>query len=260
MRKTFLLVLILCLTLACPPTFAAGVEIAIGGWQQSPGGDISYKALSDDDKLDLENDLGYEAENRFMGRVKIDMPLVMPNIYILAAPMEFEGTGRKDVDFIFGDQNFSGEVDFDSKITLNQYDVGFYWGIPGIRTATLGKFNIDIGLNARFLDLAAEITGESADIPGQTIQEKESVTLVVPLIYVAAQIMPTEKFAIEAEARGLAVGGNSLISLMGRLRYQFAGPAFIAGGYRVDTLDIDEDDVVVDIGFGGPFLEVGVTF
>ena len=260
MRKYLWIIGLLWVPFICSTVHAAGVEIAIGGWQQSPSGDLSYKAISDEDQVNLEDDLGYETENRVMGRIKIDMPLVLPNIYILAAPMEFEGTGRKSGNFTFGDQRFSGNVDIDSKVRLNQYDVGFYWGIPGIRTATAGKFNIDVGLDARLVDFSAEISGESASVPGETITEEESITVVIPMLYAAVQIMPTDHFAIEAEARGLTVGGNSLISLMGRLRYQFAGPVFIAGGYRVDTLTIDQDDVDMDLSFSGPFLEAGLKF
>lgn len=251
---------LICMVAFSSSAQATGVEVAIGGWQQSPGGDMSYKAVNDNDKLDLEDDLGYESENRIMGRLKVDMPLMLPNIYLVAAPMSFEGTGRKSIDFTFGDEVFSADADIDSKVTANQYDLAFYWGIPGIKTATVGRFNIDVGLNARFLDLEAELEGESADVPGETIREDESLTVVVPMLYVAAQFMPIEKIAIEAEARGLAVGGNSLLSFMGRAKYQFAGPAFIAAGYRLDTLDVDQDDVEVDISFSGPFVEVGLKF
>lgn len=260
MSKHLFWIVLVCVAAFGSSAFATGVEVALGGWQQSPGGDMSYKAVSNDDNLNLEDDLGYESENRIMGRVNIDMPLVLPNIYLLLAPMEFEGTGRKSIDFTFGDQQFRADADLESKVTANQYDVAFYWGIPGIHTATAGRFNLDIGLNARFLDLEAEIEGESADVPGERISEKESITVIVPMLYVAAQFTPVEKFAVEAEARGLSLGGNSFISIIGRLRYQFVGPAFLAAGYRMDTLDVDQDDVEVDIDFSGPFVEVGLKF
>lgn len=259
MFRYFFWVGLICAVAFSSSVQATGVELAIGGWQQSPGGDMGYKAVSDNDKLDLEDDLGYESENRFMGRLKVDMPLVLPNIYLVVAPMSFEGKGSKSIDFTFGDQEFRADADIDSKVTANQYDIAFYWGIPGIKTATVGKFNIDVGLNARFLDLEAELEGESADA-SEIISEGESITVVVPMLYVAAQFMPIEKLAIEAEARGLAVGGNSLLSFLGRARYQFAGPAFLAAGYRLDTIDVDQDDVDVDISFSGPFVEFGLKF
>lgn len=237
----------------------AGIEAGIGGWHQTPSGNISYKGVDVDDDIDITDDLKYDSESRVMGRIKIDLPLLLPNIYVVAAPMSFEGTGRKDVNFTFGDIEFSQGVDFDSKVTLNQYDVAFFYGIPGIKTASLGKLNLDVGLNARLVDFSAEITGRETGT-GLTVTEKESLAVAVPMVYASLQIMPTDRFAIDAEARGIAINGNSLYSFIGRLRVKVGGPAFVAGGYRYDTLDIDEEDVKVEARFGGPFLEVGLKF
>lgn len=237
----------------------AGIEAGIGGWHQTPSGNISYKGVNADDDIDIKDDLKYDSESRVMGRVKIDMPLLVPNIYVVAAPMSFEGKGRKDVNFNFGDFEFSGGVDFNSKVTLNQYDLAFFYGIPGIKTASLGKLNVDVGLNARLVDFSAEITGRET-VTGLPVTAERSLAFAVPMVYASLQIMPTERFAIDAEARGISINGNSIYSFIGRLRVKVGGPAFIAGGYRFDTLDIDEEDVKIEARFGGPFLEVGLKF
>ena len=82
----------------------------------------------------------------------------------------------------------------------------------------------------------------------------------IPMVYLAAQFKPIESFAIEAEARGLSMGGNKIFSVLGRARANVFGPAFVAGGYRYDMVEVDEDDVVVDVSFSGPFVEAGVSF
>jgi outer membrane protein len=238
--------------------YAAGLEMAVGVWQQSPSGDLSYKSTGGNDVLDLQDDLNYESENRFMGRLKIDSPFFFPNIYLVAAPMEFEGTGRKSTQFTFGDQTFRANAAIDSKVTFNQYDIALYWGIPVLHTVTAGRFTIDLGINARLIDFSAEVTGESASAPGDTVHEEKGLSLLIPMAYVAFQIAPTDRVAIEAEARGISVGGNSLYSFIGRLRIQAFGPAFIAGGYRIDSLDVDEDDLKANMDFSGPFVELGL--
>ncbi|MEW6674984.1 MAG: hypothetical protein AB1348_03035 [Nitrospirota bacterium] len=82
---------------------ATGLEAAIGLWNQDPQGDIAYKGAA----LSLENDMKYSEKTRFFGRAKIDMPLIIPNIYLMATPMKFDGTGSKDVNFTFGDKTFT---------------------------------------------------------------------------------------------------------------------------------------------------------
>ena len=257
MRRIIPLICVLLFVAVFSDAHAAGVEVAVGGWQQSISGTISYKALSDLDVLDLEKDLKFDDETRVCGRIKIDMPLAIPNIYLVGAPMEFEGTGSKASSFKFGDTTYNVSADLKSKITVNQYDVALYYGLPFIQTATLGKLNVDVGLNVRIADLKASITGASG---GTVVTESESLRLPIPMLYVGLQFTPVKALAFEAEGRGIAVGDNKLYSLVGRVRYNFAGPLFLAGGYRYDKLEIDEEELVADVEFQGPFVELGLKF
>jgi len=257
MLKKIIVISLMVWFIAASGAYAAGVEIAIGGWRQSLSGNLSYQALSDNDILDLETDMQFDDEDRVLGRIKIDLPAFLPNIYLVGAPMEFEGTGRKSVAFTYGDTTFNASADLTTKIKVNQYDVGLYYGLPFISEATAGKFNVDIGLNVRVVDLEASITGLSG---ATTVEESESFTLPVPMLYLAVQFTPIESLAFEVEGRGISIGDSKLYSLTGRVRYQFAGPVFVAGGYRFDKLDVDEEDVVADVEFKGPFVELGLKF
>ena len=173
--------------------------------------------------------------------------------------MDFEGSGSKSTNVKFGDTVFNGTADLDADITLNQYDFALYYGLPFVRTASLGKFNIDLGINVRLVDFEAKVSGIDQS-SGLSASEDQSLSIPVPMLYLAFQLMPTDWLALEVEGRGLALGDNSLYSIIGRLRYSFAGPVFAAVGYRSDMVDIDEDDVEVDVDFSGPFLELGIKF
>jgi len=187
----------------------------------------------------------------------VDLPVV-PSVYLMASPSEFDGDGLKDVDFSFGDYDFSGTEPFYSKVTLNQYDIGLYYSIPLLKTATLKKLNIDVGLNARILDIKGEIEQDST-VYG-SVKESASETVPVPMLFLAAQFTPIERIALEAEGRGISIGGNTVLSLIARLRVKVFGPTFAAAGYRYDAIDIDEDDVKLDTNIAGPFFEAGVKF
>ncbi len=238
-----------------PSSSPAAFEIAAGAWLQSPEGVISYKALSADDLIDLEKDMRYDDETRFHGRIKVELPLFLPNIYLVAAPMEFEGTGQKNVNFTFGDDNFSASTDFYSKLRLDQYDIGLYYGLPFVKTATTGMLNVDLGINVRIADLEARIRQDATGL-----SEKKSVTLPIPMVYAAVQLTPLEWLVLEAEARGISYSGNSLYSLTGRVKWMVFGPVFVSAGYRYDKVEIDEEDIEADIEFSGPVFEAGFKF
>ncbi|KPJ78202.1 MAG: hypothetical protein AMJ54_04730 [Deltaproteobacteria bacterium SG8_13] len=237
-----------------------GLEFAGGAWNQSPAGQLGYEEPPVTGiTLDLEQDLKYTDEWRFFGWIDIDMPLFIPNIYLMATPVEFEGNGSKSVDFKFGDTIINGSAGFFSKLTLNHADIALYYGIPLLEKATLETLNIDIGLNIRIYDIEAQIVGEEAST-STPIDITESVTLPIPQVFLALQFRPLDWLALEAEGRGISISSNKAYSLIGRLRWNVVGPLFFTGGYRYDKIDIDEEDVRIDIDISGPFVEAGFAF
>ncbi len=222
---------------------AIGIEGAVGVWNQGPQGKFSYL---EGDSLRIKDDLFYEKKTKFFGRAKIDMPLVIPHIYIMVTPMKFEGTGSKD--FKFGDTNFSGS--FTSKLRLDQYDVALYYGMPFLKTATLGKLNAEAGINLRIIDFKATVEQKSTELP----------YIFLPTIYLGAQFKPVKFINLEAEARGIIYSSISIIEIIGRIKARPFGPVFIAGGYRHENIKIDYSDVEADITISGPFFEAGMEF
>jgi outer membrane protein len=177
----------------------------------------------------------------------------------MATPVEFEGNGFKSVDFKFGDTTINGSAGFYSKLILNHADIALYYGIPLLEEATLETLNIDVGLNIRIYDIEAQIVGEEAST-STPIDITETVTVPIPQVFLALQFRPLDWLALEAEGRGISISGNKAYSLIGRLRWNVAGPLFLTGGYRYDKIDIDEEDVRVDIDISGPFVEAGLSF
>jgi outer membrane protein len=229
-----------------------GIEAGVGFWNQTPSGTLGYKKITAADDLDLKKDLNLGSENRPFARVKVELPLV-PNIYFMATPMSFQGTGRKDVTFNYGGQQFAAGVPIETKLKLDHYDLALYYPIPLLKTATLGKLNIELGLNARQIAFEGTISGV-----GQT--GSKSLTLYVPMVYAGIQIKPISLIGVEAEVRGISYGSNSYIDYIGRLKVSPIPVLYVAGGYRAETVKIAVQDVKADIKFSGPFAEVGFSF
>jgi len=254
--RIFMLVSVFIFLLSVPLSLnAAGLEFAVGGWYQSPQGDLSFDEVSSDDILDLEDDLNYDNELGFIGRLKIDMPLLFPNIYIMATQMKWDETGQKSVNFKFGDFIIVGNQAFDSKLELNHLDVALFYGISPLEKATLGVLNIDLGVNVKIVDFKAEIDQDATGI-----KESESFVLPIPTVYVGAQLKPWDNIAVEFEGRGIAFSGNTYLGLIGRLKVKPIGPVFVAAGYRYEGIDFEEQGVKVDVDFSGPFAEIGLEF
>ncbi len=236
---------------------AIGIEAAVGGWDQDVQGEMSYKAIdAQRDTLDFEKDLKLEDETRATGRVKIDMPLILPNVYLMYTPMEFKGMGEKEVDFDFGDQTFTGNIPIKSTVAMNHLDVGLFYSIPLLKMASFNKLNIDLGLNVKVADLEAEVQELETDKK----YSKSYNTLPIPMVYAGIQLNPIENFSFEVEGRGVSYEGNHLYNLLGRIKFKIAGPLFIASGYRYDSIYLEKNNFMLDTSVEGVFAETGFEF
>ena len=232
--------------------FALGLEAGVGYWKQTPSGNISYVPSGTptaNDTLDLKSDLNYESKGNAFVRVKAELPLVLPNLYFMATPMSFEGDGNKT--FTFGNENFSGPVH--SKLKIDHYDLAFYYTF--LNLITLDKVHLDLGLNARMINLDASVTSTATGVTAS-----KSLTPIVPMVYVGLQVKPIKAFSLEAEARAIAIGSSHYYDYIGRVKIKPFGPVFIAGGYRSEDIKIDTDNVKATVKVSGPFVEAGVSF
>lgn len=251
--KIFISLLLLFGTVASSAanSFAVGLELAVGGWNQNPDGQFAYESLLPQDRVDLERDAGYTDQDRFTGRLNIDLPL-LPSVYFMGTMMEFEGNGAKN--FTFGDAAITG--DFYSKIKFDHYDLALYYGVPLTGLVTLGTVGIDFGLNVRKLDIELAASDQSSP----SVSDSTAEIIYLPMGFLALQIEPTEDLAFEFEFRGVSYSDSSYYDVIGRLKLRFAGVAFAAAGWRHEVFDLNEKNIVADVTVSGPFLEAGLQF
>ncbi len=234
---------------------AMGLEAAVGVWNQDPRGYLSYQEVTSADRLSIENDLRYRDKYRIFGRIKIETPYGFPNIYLMATPLSFEATGSRGTPFNIGGVTVPANTSFNSKLDLDHYDAGIYYGLPFIKTATAGVLNIDLGILARLVDFKFKL-----DEPSLGTVTSKKLFVPLPMAYAGAQLKPLSWLAVEGEARGVLYNHNHYYDLIGRVKIKPLGPVFLAAGYRYEKVRIDQDGVKAEANFGGPFGEVGVDF
>lgn len=228
---------------------AVGLEAAVGLSDQDFQGHLSYKG----DSLDVNDVFKFNRAAQFFGRVKIDMPLIIPNLYLQVTPLRFDGSATNNVSFKFGDQTVSAGIPFSSTLKLDHYDLALYYGLPFVKQATVGLLNIEAGLNVRVFDVKTELTQMANS-------ESKSFNLLIPMVYLGFQIKPVSFLSLEGEFRGIAYNDNHYYDLIGRVKYHFLKVVFVSAGYRYESISIDQSDIKLAVGFSGPVLEVGLQF
>lgn len=244
------------LVLPCRAFAFLGLDASVGYWKQSPSGSIGYKPVAGTvGDIDLKNDLNFKDEGKPFARIKAELPLILPNVYLMATPMTFEGSSTMTRNISFGGNTFNANAPVKSKLKLDHYDVALFYPVPLLKTATLGVLNVELGLNARKIDFQGTISETTANNTAS-----KSLSIYMPMIYAGIQVKPISLFSIEAEMRYIALGQNHYADYIGRLRVNPVPFVFIAGGFRSEDVKIDQSDVKAAIKFSGPFAEAGLSF
>jgi len=260
MKKLFCVALLMMLAMAPSAAEAYWLDISAGYWSPEPSGGVSYTPagqFTTNPSIELDNDLNFEKEGMAQIRAKIDLPLI--NFALMYTPMEFEGTNTLTRDITFGSDTFPATEQITSKFSMDHTDIALFWGLPFLQTATAGMLNVELGLNARLLDFEASVKS-SADPANTALNESRSVSATIPMIYLGAQVMPTDSFTIEAEYRGISAGDNKFTDIMAMVKYKPIPLLYISAGYRAENLELDKEGILSDIEFKGPFAELGLKF
>jgi outer membrane protein len=217
-------------------------------WKQSPPAASAFDPLGPSSLRASEDNREFDEDTRTFGQYIVDMSQYLPNICVMATPIKYEGTHISNMRLDFGDENVKDDV------ALNDLDIALYYGIPFVKTVSHDRLSVDLGINLRTIDF------EDGIEQGSIGQASESFILPIPMVFAAVQFHPLDVLALEAEGRGISIGGKKTYGLTGRLRWKTYGPIYAAGGYRFNRYETDNDGMVVDSEISGPFFEAGLSF
>ena len=254
MKKILCLALLMALTLAPAVAEAYWVDVALGFWQPAPSGGISYDDGSGTaTTLDLGTTMGLDKETVTIVRAKVDLPFL--NVALMSTPLSYEGISTLTGNVTFGGTTFPISTPVATKLDMKQIDATLFWAVPFLSTASAGIFNAEFGLNFRMLDVDA-----SVEDTGSALSESKTMSVTIPMLYLAAQIKPTDSIAIEAEYKGLSSGDNEYTDIIARLKWSPIPLLNLSVGHRSQALKLDEEGILSDIEFKGAFAEVGLQF
>ncbi len=264
MKKWFLTVLmILSLVLGINLKSYAllGVDVYGSVWMENPDGNLSYKG----DTLSLKDLLGFDTEYQPFVTAKIET-LGLIRFYASYSKLSFEGENTWNKQFKFADYTFNASVPFESSLKVDQMDLGIYFGIPFLHTATkvvtLGFSGIDIEFGAilKIFKFNGKI-----DQPQTGISKEADFTVPLPLLYAGAEI-DIGALKIEGEGKAIKYKDNHFYEAMARVKMKIFGipvtgpDVYIHAGYRYQDVEGEFSDVNVSFKVQGPFAGVGVNF
>jgi outer membrane protein len=214
-------------------------------------GSLRYLSSDPADDIDINNDLGYrdtQPENYYL---QLEHPLpLLPNTRIDRSEIDESASGQMTRTINYGGSTFTLGETVDSTMEFSHTDIILYYSI--LDTVA----NVDVGINARYLDGTANLTGNL------TGNETASVSGWVPMLYAGIGIdLPLTGLSVGADGSFSGYQDSSLYDLNLRASYTTDWHFGADLGYRRMKLDLDDfDGSYADIEFDGPYAGIFATF
>jgi len=251
MRQTLISVLVASLIPALSAADILGVRVGANYWNYDIGGTARDQTRDSANNIDVNKDLGYDDGSLGHYYISLEHPVpLLPNVRISKTDIDEDANGRLTNTVVYGDIIFQADEDVSSKVELDQTDITLYYSLLD------NVVNLDLGLNAKYIDSKARITGavsgtQNADISGW-----------VPMAYAGVGAdLPLTGLSISADGAYVKYQSSSFYDLTVRATY--TSPWFVGAdvGYRKIKLDLDDfDDSYADVEFDGPYAGLFVHF
>lgn len=251
MRQTLFPVVMALLLPTLSNADVLGVRVGANYWDFDISGTARYKTRDSANDIDVNKDLGYDDGSLGYYYVAVEHPVpFLPNIKIGRTDLDEDADGRLSKTVVYGDITFNVNEDVSSKVELDQTDITLYYSLLD------NIANVDLGLNAKYIDSNARITGavsgtQDADVSGW-----------VPMLYAGVGAdLPLTGLSVSADGAYIKYDSSSFYDYTLRATYTTPWYLGVDVGYRKIKLDLDDfDDSFADVEFDGPYAGVYLHF
>jgi outer membrane protein len=251
MRQSHSLVLAALLLPTAAMADMLGVTVGANYWNYDISGTARYQTKDSSNDIDVNRDLGYDDGNLGYYYIGLEHPVpFLPNIRVSRTDIDEDANGTLTKNVVYGGTTFFVNENVSSKVKLEQTDITLYYS-PLDTIA-----NIDLGLNAKYIDSQARITGAVSGT------QNANVSGWVPMAYVGVGVdLPLTGLGISADGSYIKYQSSSFYDYT--LRVTYTSPWLVGAdiGYRKIKLDLDDfDDSFADVEFDGPYAGLYLHF
>ncbi len=236
------------------------IDLSVGTANRTPSGTVEVGGGgSTPTSANLKDDLNLGDHADLVGQLKVKHAIpFIPNFYINYLPMSFSGDKTGTSNITYGGQTFQANTLLHTELTLNAVDVGLFYDIPLIKTATAGIIDPEIGLNVRSLSFSGKLTGTVGGVANTTVEKTASIP--VPMLYIGLGVYPIHLLSFNAQYKALSLGGNSITEWGVEMGIHPMPVLYLALGYSTQNITLDTDNIKTSIGFSGPYAAIGASF
>lgn len=200
--------------------------------------------------LDVDDDLAIDDSDDYF----LEAALQLGSFRLFAAylPISFSGDGVLTRDINFNGETFVLGSRVESEVTIDIYEAGLAWFVINVDDAPVRiQFGPEVAV--KYIDARVELQENTFGL-----NESESVGVPVPTLGARARVSIADYLGVVGRIGYMQYGGSSFLDVDAQVELSPIPMVGIFAGYRYLDIDVDDNDVLIDATFSGPYA--GVLF
>lgn len=251
--KCKVLLLLSCVLLLVSSSWADELVSVKAGYQLlSPSGSIAGNSTGTNQKLDVEDDLDLDNSENVTAEVAFQWGNTRLTFNYL--PIEFSGTGTLTAAGLFNGQAFSVDDTVRSKLQADLYDIGYTYYLVNADDLPV-RFQLGLELAVKVVD--ADVSFNDLDA-GFT--ETGSWIIPIPTVGARTRIALADFVGLVGRVGYLEYDGHHFLDAEAQIEFSPVPTVGLHAGYRYFDMKIDDEDILLETKFSGPFAGLFVRF
>ena len=224
-------------------------------WSADLSGGIRFEDNELLPLIDLDEDLGLEADESFEGRL-VFRPSRRTMVRAAWAPLNYTGTRVFHRTIVFVGRTFKIDTKVESELELEYGRVGFAW-----QFISAGRSRFRIGPLIEAKGFRGTATLSTPDFLFITAPQQEEFETALPSAGLILDAEPTDQLHIFAEASVLVdTAEGDLLDAEAGIRYYPIDRLGITAGYRRLEVDAEHEGDLLELDIEGLFFGVALRF
>lgn len=229
------------------------VSLKGGYLSLNPDGDV---AVSTSDlpgtSLDLDDDLGIDDSDDYF----LEAALQLGSFRLFAAylPIDFSGNSVLSESINFKGETFVTGSRVESKVDIDIYEAGLAWFLVNMDDLPV-RIQLGPEVSVKYIDTNVELQDRDLGL-----SESDDFGVPLPTVGVRGRLAFADLLGVVGRIGYAEYSDNSFMDVDAQVEFSPLPLVGLFAGYRYLDIDVDENDVVVDATFSGPYAGALVRF
>jgi len=229
------------------------VSFKAGYLSLNPDGDVAVSTADlPGTTLDLDDDLGMDDSEDYF----LEAALQLGSFRLFAAylPINFSGDGVLTENINFNGETFVTGSRVESEVDIDIYEAGLAWFLVNLDDLPV-RVQLGPEVSVKYIDTHVELQNRDLGLT-----ESDDFGVPLPTVGVRGRLAVADLLGVVGRVGYAEYSDNSFMDVDAQVEFSPLPLVGLFAGYRYLDIDVDENDVLIDATFAGPYAGALVRF